>query len=152
MMYTIQKQSFPIASGIQNNGGITKKLFNAPYPFTPYQQLCCVFTTDNTTKKKVSIQLHTAFFDLYTTHKPKFSYRTLYTVNFGFEFFQWLLYTSEILIRIYTIICCNNFFCSRIPSTYRLIWCILTSYCSLKIFNVFLVMWIVNLIKTYKYY
>ncbi len=39
-------------------------------------------------QKNVGIRLHTAFFDLYTAHIPKFLYSVLYTVNFGFEFFN----------------------------------------------------------------
>ncbi len=38
-------------------------------------------------KKKVSIQLHTAFFGLYTAHVPKILFSASYTIIFGFKFF-----------------------------------------------------------------
>ncbi len=58
---------------------------------------------NNTATKKGQYTISYAFFGLHTAHVPKFLYSTLYTINFYFEFFQWLFNVSHIPICISTI-------------------------------------------------
>ncbi len=92
-------------------------------------------------------------FCLYTTHIPNFCIALCILSILISKNFNDLLHTSYILIRIYTILYTErSFFLSWIPTTYHFIWHIPTVYHSLKFFNVFLLMWIVILIKIECYY
>ena len=70
----------------------------------PFRHLAMSMLVNLLFKKKVGIQLQTAFFGLYTAHIPKFLYSTLYTVILILNYF------NDFCIPA------NNYFC--IPAIY----------------------------------